>query len=187
MAEFKRFTETLDCKKELRVVRASVRLLVSDCTGRVWFTDLMFQEGDQLTGYTSHTEELSAKRESLPVFFNGIVRGEATIIYPNTGTDSAGLDVTLFVEQDVPEGRVSISHQNGAQKMVFGGAVKGGDTLSLLASSRQCLRNGRPIPKDGFYQYAAAGDNRHAITLGKGVRANLLVEFQEMQERGGRF
>ena len=56
MAEFTRFAETLECKKDMRVVAVTVKPLVSDCTGRIWFTDLMAQEGDRLTGYVIHTE-----------------------------------------------------------------------------------------------------------------------------------
>lgn len=48
MAEFTRFAETLECKKDMRVVAVTVKPLVSDCTGRIWFTDLMAQEGDRL-------------------------------------------------------------------------------------------------------------------------------------------
>ena len=79
MAEFTRFAETLECKKDMRVVAVTVKPLVSDCTGRIWFTDLMAQEGDRLTGYVIHTETVMEKyRENgeivPPRFYNGLVR-----------------------------------------------------------------------------------------------------------------
>jgi hypothetical protein len=46
MPIFTRFTETIDKKEDKRVVSVTVKPVVTDCTGTVWFTDLMLQEGD---------------------------------------------------------------------------------------------------------------------------------------------
>ena len=43
-AKFTRFSETLLTKKEQRVVSVTVKPLISDCTGTIYFTDLMVQE-----------------------------------------------------------------------------------------------------------------------------------------------
>ena len=51
MAEFTRFSETILTKQDQRVVSITVKPMISDCTGRIYFTDLMVQEGDRLTGY----------------------------------------------------------------------------------------------------------------------------------------
>ena len=79
MAEFTRFAETITVKEDMRVVSITVQPIVSDCTGRIWFTDLMLQEGDRLTGFVINTEMLLQKyREDdtivAPRFYNGIVR-----------------------------------------------------------------------------------------------------------------
>lgn len=184
MAEFKRFTEALERKGTARVVSVTVKAVVYNCSGRFWFTDMMLQEGGCLTGYAVHTSESAAKLEkdgqtAVPRHYNGIVRNNATIIYPNTGTESTGLDVYLYPQQDI--GELSIAHQHGAHKAVFP-AVHGGDTLALLASSHQCLKNGNDTLKQGWFQYSTPGDNRHEVVLGDGKRANILVELQEMQE-----
>ena len=50
-AEFTRFSETILTKQAQRVVSITVKPMISDCTGRIYFTDLMVQEGDRLTGY----------------------------------------------------------------------------------------------------------------------------------------
>ena len=61
MAEFTRFSETILTKQDQRVVSITVKPMISDCTGRIYFTDLMVQEGDRLTGYVIHTETLLQK------------------------------------------------------------------------------------------------------------------------------
>ena len=71
---FIRFAETLMIKKEMRVVSITVRLMITDCTGTIYFTDLQFQEGDQLTGYTVHTSKMLAKcRKTDSQFRPGII------------------------------------------------------------------------------------------------------------------
>ena len=49
MPEFTRFAETITKKQDKRVVNITVKPTVTDCTGTVWFTDLMLQEGDKVT------------------------------------------------------------------------------------------------------------------------------------------
>ena len=69
-AEFTRFSETILTKQAQRVVSITVKPMISDCTGRIYFTDLMVQEGDRLTGYVINTETILQKyREGL--FFLG--------------------------------------------------------------------------------------------------------------------
>ena len=51
MPEFTRFSETITKKQDKRIVNITVKPTVIDCTGSVWFTDLMLQEGDKVTGF----------------------------------------------------------------------------------------------------------------------------------------
>ncbi|HBV51196.1 MAG TPA: hypothetical protein DEF06_02810, partial [Clostridiales bacterium] len=95
MAEFTRFSETILTKQDQRVVSITVKPVISDCTGRIYFTDLMVQEGDRLTGYVIHTETLLQKyRENgavvPPRFYNGVVRSAETAVLFNLGSDTAG-------------------------------------------------------------------------------------------------
>ena len=60
-AEFTRFSETILTKQAQRVVSITVKPMISDCTGRIYFTDLMVQEGDRLTGYVINTETILQK------------------------------------------------------------------------------------------------------------------------------
>lgn len=189
MAEFTRFAETMECKKEMRVVSVTVKPLVADCTGRIWFTDLMVQEGDRLTGYVIHTETLMAKfRENgaivPPRFYNGLVRSSGTIVVFNLGQTSAGLDIKVYPIQPMAAGSIELSQGAGAHKAKFLSAAKAGDEFALLASHREWLRNSAPTGKDGFFQYSAAGDSKHPVTVEKGKSARLYIEFQEMQDGG---
>ena len=189
MAEFTRFSETILTKEERRVVSITVKPLISDCTGRIYFTDLMVQEGDRLTGYVIHTETLLQKyRENgtilPPRFYNGVVRSAETVVLFNLGTTTAGLDVSIYPVQDMAAGSLSVAMGNGAHRATFPTAARAGDEFSLLASSRECLKNGSPTEKRGFFQYTAAGDSKHPVTLEERKSARLLFRFQEMQEGG---
>ena len=55
MPEFTRFTETITKKQNKRVINITVKPTITDCTGSVWFTDLMLQEGDKVTGFVINT------------------------------------------------------------------------------------------------------------------------------------
>lgn len=99
----------------------------------------------------------------------------------------AGLDCYLYPVQDMAAGSISVALGAGAHKAAFPAAVSAGDELALLASSRKCLLNGSPAEKRGFFQYTAAGDSKHPVTVEEHKSARLLFEFQEMQEGGDRF
>lgn len=188
-ANFTRFSETLLKKADQRVVSITIKPVVSDCTGTIYFTDLMVQEGDRLTGYVIHTETLLEKyREDgavlPPRFYNGVVRSAETVILFNLGSTTAGLDAYIYPVQDMSAGSISLALGAGGHKATFPGAVQAGDELALLASSRQCLKNGSPTEKRGFFSYTAAGDSKHPVTLEERKSARLFFKFQEMQEGG---
>ena len=188
---FIRFAETLMIKKEMRVVSITVRLMITDCTGTIYFTDLQLQDGDQLTGYTVHTSKMLTKMQENgqpvpPRYYNGVVRTAETVILFNLGKTSAGLDCYIYPIQDMAAGSIEISQGMGAHKVRFLDSVNAGDELTLKASTRQCLKNGSPTRKDGFYQYSAAWDSKHMVKLEERKSARVLFEFQEMQEGGDR-
>lgn len=189
MPIFTRFTETIDKKEKKRIVSVSVKPVVTDCTGTIWFTDLMLQEGAMLSGYVINTETVQKKYatgDEYAVtgkrFFNGIVRGSATRIIFNLGKTSTGLDWKIYPNQNMKSGSVSLALGAGAHKATFTDAANAGDELSLLASTRQCLKNGSATSKDGFFQYSAAGDSKHPVAVEEKKSARLYVEFQEMED-----
>ena len=82
MPEFTRFTETITKKQNKRVINITVKPTITDCTGSVWFTDLMLQEGDKVTGFVINTETLLEKYDGDDAkadkrFYNGIVRSSS--------------------------------------------------------------------------------------------------------------
>lgn len=186
MAErFIRLAETINKKQDMRVVSVSVIPTVNDCSGTIWFTDIQLQEGPALTGYAPHTETALRKfREDgeikAPVWFNGVVRSEETVILFNLGETSAGLDVHICPKSDMAAGSVKLCQGVGGQRVSFPNAIEKDADLALLASTRECTKNGRQERHEGFYQYSAAWDSKHKVTLEEGKSARVLFEMQEM-------
>ncbi|MFU0832935.1 MAG: DUF1842 domain-containing protein [Oscillospiraceae bacterium] len=186
---FIRLAEVINRKQELRVVSVTVKPTITDCSGTIYFTDLMLQEGPALTGYTPHTEPFLKKLRvdgviKSPVWFNGVVRGEETVILFNLGETSAGLDVHIYPKSDLDGSSIKLAQGVGGQKVSFPNAMNAEDDVALLASTRECTRNGSPEKKEGFYQYSAAWDSKHKVTLPEGKTARVLFEMQEMQDGG---
>jgi hypothetical protein len=96
---FIRFAEVLKLKEEKRIVSVTLRPLIADCTGEIYFTDLQLQEGDKLTGYTPHTTVMLRSSGNTPRYQNAVVRGSATLVLFNTGETSAGLDLYIYPKQ----------------------------------------------------------------------------------------
>ena len=170
MPEFTRFTETITKKQDKRVVNITVKPTITDCTGSVWFTDLMLQEGDKVTGFVINTETLLEKYDGDDAtdgkrFYNGIVRSAATCVIFNLGTTAAGLDYKVYPIQAMAAGCISLALGEGAHKATFKASAAAGDEFDLFASTRECLKNGSATSKDGFFQYSAAGDSKHHASM----------------------
>jgi len=58
---FIRFAEVIKLKEEKRIVNVTLRPLIADCTGEIYYTDLQLQEGDKLTGYTPPQQRYAPK------------------------------------------------------------------------------------------------------------------------------
>ena len=163
----------------------TVKPTITDCSGTIWFTDLQLQEGPALTGYTPHTESRLA--EATKVWFNGVVRSAETVVLFNLGETSGGLDVHIYPKADMAAGSVQLAQGAGGQRVRFPNALAAEDDLALLASVRECTRNGATEPKEGFYQYSAAWDSKHKVTLEDGKSARVLFELQQMKDGGVSF
>ena len=69
---FTRFTETIHCKEDKRVVSVTVKLLLEDCTGTVYFTDIQAQEGNRLLVIQliqKHASKIPGGRTIVPARF----------------------------------------------------------------------------------------------------------------------
>ncbi|MFA6728695.1 MAG: hypothetical protein WCS17_10845, partial [Prevotella sp.] len=145
-----------------------------------------------LNGYAPHTESsLQQLRENgsikAPVWFNGVVRSEETVILFNVGETSTGVDIHICPKATMAAGTVKLCQGVAAQKVSFPGAIAKDTDLALLASTRECTKDGVSEPKEGFYQYSAAWDSKHKVTLETGKSARVLFSMQEMQEGGEPF
>lgn len=192
-SSFVRLAEVINKHQEKRVVSVTVKPTLTDCSGTLWITDLMLQEGMPVTGYTPQTKDgyLSKwsgddENESF-AWYNGIVRSEATVILFNLGETSVGLDIHLYPKSNLAAGSVSFCQGVGGQRVSFPNALKAEDDLALLASTRECTKNGVPEKKEGFYQYSAAWDSHHNVKLEDGKSARVLFEIQQMQDGGVKF
>lgn len=186
---FIRLAEVINRKEDKRVVSVTVKPTITDCSGTIYFTDLQLQEGPALTGYSPHTEVFLKKTQENsadkpPVWFNGVVRSKETVILANLGGTSAGLDIHIYPKQRMAAGSVRLAQGVGGQKVSFPAALSMDDDLALLASTRKCIVNGNPAVKEGFYQYSAAWDSKHIVTLEEGKSARLLYTLQEMDDGG---
>ena len=59
--------------------------------------------------------------------------------------------------------------------------MSAGDDVALFATSRECTKNGSFFAKKGFYQYSAAWDSKHNVTLEDGKSARVLYTIQLVQ------
>ena len=103
---FIRFAEILKLKEEKRVVSMTIRPLITDCTGEIYYTDLQIQEGDKLTGYSPHTSTMLRNSPNPPRYHNGVVRTGDTIIIFNLGK-------TAYTGVAEPRFRRVVSHPSG--------------------------------------------------------------------------
>ena len=186
ITNFLRFMETMKVKREKRVVSITMRPVLANCTGALYITDLQMQECGKLTGYTLHTETILQPSSSPPRYHNGVVRSGAIIILPVYGETSTALDCRVYPNQPMGPGSIGLAKGAGSHRMTFLDAASLGDEFALLSSERQCLKNGIPTPKHGFYQYTAAHDSKHTITLEKGKSARVYFEYREALEGDAR-
>lgn len=118
------------------------------------------------------------------MWFNGVVRSAETVIICNVGDTSGGLDIHIYPKSDMAAGSVQLAQGVGGQRVVFPNALAAEDDLALLASVRECTKNGVTELKEGFYQYSAAWDSKHKVTLEDGKSARVLFELQQMTDGG---
>jgi hypothetical protein len=179
---FIRFADMIKLKSEKRVVSVTVRPVITECTGSVYFTDLQLQEGDKLTGYTPHAATMLKNSPNPPRFHNGVVRSGDTVIIFNLGETSAGLDCYIYPLQSMAAGSMQLSQGMGSHKVAFASATNAGDVFALKASTRESLKNGNPTPKRGFFQYTAAHDSKHQVKLEDRKSARVYFEYREMMK-----
>lgn len=148
--EFIRFAGTINTHEEKKVAKSTVNVILEDCTGTFYITDIMFQEGKWLTGYVVNNLELLQKNrvdgEITPVrFFNGIVRSGVTAVITNDGEVSAGLNYHIIPKDTMAAGDMSVAHNYGSHKLTLQSIFLEDDVVEINADSRVTTRNGSRI------------------------------------------
>ena len=64
----------VNMKSDLCAVSTTVRPLIADCTGAIYFTSLQIQEGGRLTVCTPHTAAMLRESDDPVRFYNGVAR-----------------------------------------------------------------------------------------------------------------
>ena len=181
-SDFTRYVGAINLER--RIVSVTINLKAANYGGAIYFTDLQFQEGSNLSGYVLNSNYLGVLSNEIRRWHNGILRSGDTIVIFNVGETSAPLDCYIYPNQNMDAASVEISQGYGSHKCVFAESVNSGDELALLSESRRCLKNGSSANKKGFYQYSAAWDSKHPVKIETGKSARLCFEYVERREQG---
>ena len=92
-----------------------------------------------------------------PVWFNGVVRGEETVILFNLGETSAGLDVHIYPKSDMDAGSIKLAQGVGGQKVSFPNAVLPKRTLPCLPAHGSVRKMAARRKKRAFTSTAPPG------------------------------
>lgn len=117
----------------MRVVSVTIRPLISDCTGTIYFTDLHLQEGSKLTGYTPHTTMMLKRSNTPPKCFNAVVRSGDTLVLHTSGGTTTGFDCYIYPNQAMEADSIQLSQGAGSHGATFLSSANAGDEFALLS------------------------------------------------------
>jgi hypothetical protein len=180
--EFARFAETVKVRTEgRRVAAVTVTPKVIDCSGDLWFADVMLQESSLLSGYCLETDAMLAKT-SAKHWHNAVVRSGMTLVVFGRGGTTTGPDVSICPVQAMPAGSIGIGQGADSHRATLSSAASPGDVFEIKSSTLETLRNGQPTGKRGFYPYLASGDDKHQVRLADKKSARIYLEYTETDE-----
>lgn len=177
-----RYFFTFPVQSKRKVEKMDVRLVLTDCEGTVYMTDLMFQAGKMPAGYVPATREfLKRDRDQSEQIiqkrhYNGVIRGEKTIAIPNrakvdeekdwTQRVTGGIDFYLTATKAIGKEGVQFSHQYSQREMKLYIPLKANDQLEFSATKRQVNINGEPtIDFTGLFHTCPAGFGIFQVSL----------------------
>ena len=173
---FKAFSALVDnpqagTAKMISGIRVGIRLY--NATGDLFLTDMIFQEGPNLTGYAPNTTEMlvnTGNRRKL----NAVVHGDETLVLLNAGSAACGLNVQGTALEDCAA--VELSQGYGGQRLTVD-PIAAGDNLMVDSDNYTVSKNGMTVEKTGFFPYVQDDISRHTIQTEGAMR--LLFDFQE--------
>lgn len=149
---------TLPVDSKRKVKNMDYRLLMTDCTGSIYVTDLLFQLGRMASGYIPANKELLKRDQDLlgnviqTKHYNGVIRGKRTIAVPNRAKVSdekdlskrvtGGIDFYLSTTQATSTNGMQISHQYRQRDMIIHPALSSDEQIVCSAIKRQVTING---------------------------------------------
>ena len=173
---FKAFSALVDnpqagTVKKVTGIHVGIRLY--NATGDLFLTDMIFQEGPNLTGYAPNTTEMlvnTGNRRRV----NAVVHGNETLVLLNAGSAACGLNVQGTALEDCAA--VELSQGFGGQRLTVD-PIASGDNLMVDSDNYTVSKNGMTVEKTGFFPYVQDGISRHTIQTEGAMR--LLFDFQE--------
>ena len=179
---FKAFSALVDnpqagTVKKVTGIHVGIRLY--NATGDLFLTDMIFQEGPNLTGYAPNTTEMlvnTGNRRKL----NAVVHGDETLVLLNAGSAACGLNVQGTALEDCAA--VELSQGYGGQRLTVD-PIAAGDNLMVDSDNYTVSKNGMTVEKTGFFPYVQDGISRHIIQTEGAMR--LLFDFQERNGGAG--
>lgn len=173
---------TLPIDKKRKVKNMDYRFLMTDCTGSVHVTDLMFQLGRMANGYIPANKELlkrdrdSQENVIRTKHYNGVIRGKRTIAVPNRARVSeekdlskrvtGGIDFYLSTTQATSTNGVQFAHQYGQREMIIHPVLGRDEQVVCSATKRQVIINGsRTQEYTGKFHTCPAGFGIYHLSL----------------------
>lgn len=171
---FARFEALVDNplpEKKVASIRVGVRLYNAE--GQLAVTDMLFQEGNKVTGHAPVTAEmLVATNRRRRV--NAIIHGDETLVLLNKGTAACGTNMAVKAATNYTG--IALSQGYGAQRLEVGGA-DAGDTVVIDSLSASVTLNGVDTVHSGFFPYLQDGISRHSVAIDGA--ATVLFDFIE--------
>lgn len=175
-------------KQDKRVVNITVKPTVTDCTGSVWFTDLMLQEGDKVTGFVINSETFLENTMAMMLQTErGFITVSSAPLLPASSSTSAPLLLVLTTRSIRFRRWLPGVYRLRWVKVLIRQLSK--QRLLPVMNLTFCFYEGMPEERlcniqGRLFQYSAAGDSKHPITVADKKSARIYVEFQEMQDGG---
>lgn len=171
---FARFETLVDNplpEKRVASIRVGVRLYNAE--GQLAVTDMLFQEGDKVTGHAPSTAEMlvatNCRRR-----VNAVIHGDETLVVLNNGTAACGASVAVKAVTGCAD--IALFQGYGAQRLEVG-ETDAGDTVTIDSLSASVVKNGVDVAHSGFFPYLQDGTSRHTVeTDGSAV---ILMDFCE--------
>lgn len=169
-----------------RVESIDIKVHGDNFTGTMNVTDLMIQEGEFVTGYITANKEMLLKYRddenniTPPKHYNATIRNNKTIIIPNEGEVTTGLNIELECLYDTSANTITLEHGYSTRIHKINVDLKSGDTYKINSDNRKVTKNNQEIVNNKFLQ-CPANDAMFQINIPNKKGSKFLFEVQSRQ------